>query len=52
MSRRNALKIQRFGVFVKKKLKMNMSNIQNIMKLGMIVIIEGNVEVLSIVYAI
>ena len=48
MTRRNHMKIQKSVVFVKKKLKINIWKIKNIEKLEIIVIIQGNIEVLRI----
>ena len=38
---RNHIKMQKFVIFVKKNLKINMLNIKNIVKPGDIVIIQG-----------
>ena len=46
------MKIQKSIIFVKKKLKINISKIKNIVKLEIIVIIQGNTEVLHITYVI
>ena len=42
--------MQKFVIFVKKNVKINMPKIKNIMKLGTIVIIQGNAEELRIEY--
>ena len=42
--------MQNFIIFVKKKLKINMLKIKNIVELGIIAIIQGNKEVLRIAY--
>ena len=44
--------MQIFVTFVKKKLKTNMLKIKIIYKLGIIVIIQGNIEVLHMAYVI
>ena len=46
------MKIQKFVIFVKKNLKMNMLKTGNILKLQIIVIIQVNIEVLCIAYVI
>ena len=46
------MKIQKSIIFVKKTLKINMLKIKNIVRLGTIVIIEVNIEVLYITNAI
>ena len=46
------MKIQKSIIFMKKKLKINISKIKNIVKLEIIVIIQGNTEVLHITYVI
>ena len=46
------MKMQKYVIFVKKKLKINISNIKNIVKLKIIVIIQGNIEVPHIAYVI
>ena len=46
------VKIQRSVIFGKKILKINMQKIENIAKLEIIVIIQGNKEVLHIAYVI
>ena len=49
---RNHMKIQKSFKFVKKKLKINIRKIKNIIKLEIIIIIQGNIEVLCIAYLI
>ena len=44
--------MQESVIFVKKNLKINMWKIKNILKLGISVIIQGNIEVLCIAYVI
>ena len=44
--------MQKFVTFVKKGLKINMLKIKIILKLGTIVIIQGNIEVLHTAYII
>ena len=44
------MKMQKFVKFVKKNLKIKMIKINNIVKLGTIVIIQRNKEVLHITY--
>ena len=44
---RDHMKMQKFVIFVKKYLKINMLKIKNFGKLGTIVIIQGNIEVLQ-----
>ena len=46
------MKIQKIAIFVKKGLKINMLKIKNTVKLGIIVIIQVNKELLDIVYVI
>ena len=46
------MKMQKFVMFVKKSLKINMLKIKNTAKLGIIVIIQVNIEVLHIAYVI
>ena len=46
------MKIQKSIIFMKKKLKINISKIKNIVKLEIIVIIQGNTELLHITYVI
>ena len=46
------MKMQKFVIFVKKNLKINMLKIKNIVKLGIIVIIQVNIEELHIAYVI
>ena len=50
MKSRNHIKAKKSATFVKKDLKMNRLHIKNIGKLGTIVIIQENIEVLCIVY--
>ena len=51
-STRNHKKIQKSVIFVKKNLKINIWKIKNIAKLEIIVIIQGNIEVLRRAYVI
>ena len=44
MNSRTRIKIQKSAIFVKEKLTINMLLIKNIIKLGTIVIIQGNIE--------
>ena len=44
--------MQKSFKFIKKNLKINMLNIENIVKLKVIVIILGNIDVLDIAYVI
>ena len=44
------MKMQKSVIFVKKKLKINIRKINNIVKLEIIVIIQGNIEVLRTAY--
>ena len=44
MNSRTRIKIQQSAIFVKEKLTINMLLIKNIIKLGTIVIIQGNIE--------
>ena len=44
----NHTKMEKSVIFVKKKLKTNMCKIKNIVKLEVIVIIQGNIEMLHI----
>ena len=46
------MKIQKFAKTCKKKLKINMLKIKKIVKLGIIVIIQKNIEVLYTAYVI
>ena len=46
------MKMQKSVIFVKRNLKVNMWQIKNIVKLEIIVIIQGNIEVLRIAYVI
>ena len=46
------MKMQKYIIFVKKNLKMNMIKIKSIVKLGFIVVIQVNIEVLHIAYVI
>ena len=46
------MKMQKFVLFVKKTLSINMLKIKNIVNLGTIVIIQGNIEMLHIAYVI
>ena len=44
------MKMQKFAIFAKKNLKTKISKIKSIIKLAIIVTIEGNIEVLRIAY--
>ena len=44
--------MENFVIVGKKKLKINMLKIKNIIKVGIIVIIHGNIKVISIAYVI
>ena len=44
--------MKKFLMFVKKNLKINMPKVKIIVKLGTIVIIQGNIEVLQIAFVI
>ena len=46
------MKMQKFVLFVKKTLSINMLKIKNIVNLGTIVIMQGNIEMLHIAYVI
>ena len=46
------MKMQKFVLFVKKTLSINMLKIKNIVNLGTTVIIQGNIEMLHIAYVI
>ena len=46
------MKMQKSVMFVDKNLKMNKQQIKRIVKLEIIAIIQGNIEVLHIAYAI
>ena len=46
------MKILKFVIFVKKNSKKNMLKIKTIVRLGTILIIQGNIEVLHISYLI
>ena len=46
------MKMQKFVIFVKEILKINMLKIKSIVELETIVIIQGNIEVLHMVHAI
>ena len=46
------MKMQKSGIFVKKILKINIWKIKDIVKLEIIVIIQDNIEVLRIAYAV
>ena len=46
------MKIQKSVIFVKKDLKITIWKIKNIVKLVIIVIIQGNIQVLRIAYVI
>ena len=49
---RNYVKMQISVIFVKKNLKINIWKIKNMVKLDIIVIIQGNIEMLHIAYII
>ena len=51
-NRQQRYEMQKFVTFVKKNLKINMLKTKNIVKLGAIVIIQGNIQVLQIAYVI
>ena len=51
-SSRNHIKMQKFIIFVKKNLKINVWKIKNIVNLEITVIIQENIEVLCIAYVI
>ena len=46
------MKMQNSVIFVKKNFKINIWNIKDTVKLGIIVIIQDNIEVLRIAYVI
>ena len=46
------MKLQKSVIFVKKNLKINIWNIKNIVKLEIIIIIQGNIDVLRIAHVI
>ena len=46
------MKMEKSVIFVKKDFKINISKVNNIVKLEIIVIIQGNIEVLRIAYVI
>ena len=50
MNSRNHMAMQKCVIFVKKILKISMLKIKNIVKLGTIVIIQGNIDVLHVAY--
>ena len=52
MNSKNHMKRQKFVIFAKKNLKINMLNTKNIIKLETIVNIHENIEVLLIAYVI
>ena len=52
INKRAAGIIEKTVIFVNKDLKINIWKIKNIIKLEIIVIIQGNIEVLRIVYVI
>ena len=51
-SSRNPMKMQKSVIFVRKNLKINRWKLKNITKLMIIVIIQGNIEVVRIAYVI
>ena len=46
------MKMQTFVIFVNKNLKINLPKIKNIAKIGIIVILQVNIEVLCMAYVI
>ena len=52
MNSRTNIKNQKYAIFVKKNLKINMLQIKDIAKLGTVIIIQENIEVLHIVHVI
>ena len=46
------MKMEKSVIFVKKNFKINILKVNNIVKLEIIVIIQGNIEVLRIAYVI
>ena len=52
MNTRNHIKMKKIVIFVRKKLKINILSIKNIIKVGTIDIIQVIIENLRIVYAI
>ena len=48
----NHMKMHKSVIFVNKNLNINLWKIKNILKLGIIVMIQGNIEVLCTVYVI
>ena len=46
------MKMPKSVIFVKKNLKINISNVKNIVMLEIIAIVQGNIEVLRIAYVI
>ena len=52
MNSRIHFKIQKSAIFIKKKLNLNMLQINSIVKLGTIVIMEEIIEVMHIVYVV
>ena len=52
MNTRNHIKMQKIVIFVRKKLKINILSIKNIIKVGTIDIIQVIIENLRIVHAI
>ena len=51
-SSKNYIKMQKPAIFVKTSFKINMWKIKDIVKLEIIVIIQGNIEMLRITYVI
>ena len=49
---KNFIKVQKFTIFVKTSLKINILKLKSIVKLEILAIIEVNTEVLHIVYVI
>ena len=52
MNSRNNIKMQKYAIFLKKNLKLNMLMIKNSIKLRTILIIQGNIKLLHIAYVI
>ena len=52
LTEENHMKMQKSFIFVKKSLKINIQKIKNVIKLGIIVIIQESIEVLCIAYLI
>ena len=52
MDSRIQIKTQKSAMFVKKNLKISMLELKNIVKLGTVIIMQENIDVLHIVYVI